>query len=77
MSKVLMAQSPEEINNIIQLRYKILRQPWNKPIETATDELELESVNAFITSHAGEVIACGRLQNNGKGIGQIRYMAVD
>lgn len=64
------------INKIINLRYDILRKPWNKAKDTATDELEEQSLNAYIEDQ-GNVIACGRLQNNGNGIGQIRYMAVD
>jgi N-acetylglutamate synthase-like GNAT family acetyltransferase len=66
---------PKTIEKIIQLRYDILRKPWDKPIETATDELENQSMNAYI-EHEGIVIACGRLQNNGNRTGQIRYMAV-
>jgi N-acetylglutamate synthase-like GNAT family acetyltransferase len=69
------SNDPKTLEEIIQLRYEILRKPWNKPIETATDELENQSVNAYI-EHKGALIACGRLQDNGKGIGQIRYMAV-
>ncbi len=64
------------INQIIDLRYTILRKPWNKPKETVTDDLEETSINAFIQFNE-TVIACGRLQNNGNGIGQIRYMAID
>lgn len=64
------------IDKIINLRYDILRKPWDKPKNTATDELEEQSINAYI-EYQGNVIACGRLQNNGNGIGQIRYMAVD
>lgn len=66
---------PELIEAIIQLRYDILRKPWDKPKETATDELESQSVNAYIEEQ-GKIIACGRLQNNGGGTGQVRYMAV-
>ena len=44
MNSVKQAAKKDELDAIIQLRYKILRQPWNKPIETATDELEMESV---------------------------------
>lgn len=66
---------PKLIEAIIQLRYEILRKPWGKPKETATDELESQSVNAYIEEQ-GKVIACGRLQDNGGGIGQVRYMAV-
>lgn len=66
---------PKLIEAIIQLRYEILRKPWDKPRETATDELEGQSVNAYIEED-GLIIACGRLQDNGGGTGQIRYMAV-
>ena len=38
--------------------------------------MEETSVNACIEEN-GKAIACGRLQNNGEGVGQIRYMAVD
>ena len=38
--------------------------------------MEASSVNAYIQSN-NKVIACGRLQNNGEGVGQIRYMAID
>ena len=76
MNKVQIANSQNTINQIIDLRYAILRQPWNKPKDTATDDLEGNSINAYIEQDE-DVIACGRLQDNGKGIGQIRYMAVD
>lgn len=66
---------PGIIEAIISLRYEILRKPWDKPKATATDEQEYHSVNAYIEEN-GRIIACGRLQDNGQGIGQIRYMAV-
>lgn len=75
MCKVQLANTQNVINQIIDLRYIVLREPWDKPKDTATDELELSSINAYIESN-GEVIACGRLQDNGSGLGQIRYMAV-
>jgi len=75
MYQVKITSNPIEINRIIDLRYDILRKPWNKPKETATDELENTSINGYIEKN-GEIIACGRLQNNGSGVGQIRFMAV-
>lgn len=75
MHHVQIANDPEIIQHIIDLRYEILRKPWDKPRETATDELEDKSINAYIAVN-GIVMACGRLQDNGSGIGQIRYMAV-
>lgn len=75
MYRVQLANSQNVINQIIDLRYIVLRMPWNKPKETATDDLELAAINAYIENN-GKIIACGRLQNNGNGIGQVRYMAV-
>ncbi len=75
MYQVKIANSLKNINLIIDLRYTVLREPWNKPKHSVTDDLELSSVNAYIEQN-GEVIACGRLQDNGFGIGQVRFMAV-
>jgi N-acetylglutamate synthase-like GNAT family acetyltransferase len=77
MYTVKLCSTAEELEAIIDLRVKILRRPWSQPRETATDELEGTSVNAFIGNEKGQVIACGRLQENAGKVGQIRYMAVD
>lgn len=74
---VKFVQTPEELNKVIELRYLILRKPWSQSKETASDNLELSSYNAYIENEAGEIVACGRLQENENKIGQIRYMAVD
>jgi N-acetylglutamate synthase-like GNAT family acetyltransferase len=76
MYKVQIADNQNAINQIINLRYYILRKPWNQPKETATDGMEDKAINAFIKVNE-KVVACGRLQDNEGGIGQIRYMAVD
>jgi predicted GNAT family N-acyltransferase len=70
------AQSSAELEAIIRLRNEILRKPWDQPLETATDDLEQQSLNAYISDENGEVIACGRLQENPGNVGQVRYMAV-
>jgi N-acetylglutamate synthase-like GNAT family acetyltransferase len=77
MYTVKQAISEKEIEAILQLRYKLLREPWNQPYETSSDGNEESSVNAYIEDSAGKIIACGRLQENENKIGQIRYMAVD
>ncbi len=68
--------TPSIVEQIIDLRYEVLRKPWNQTRISATDDLEEISINAYIETN-GEIIACGRLQNNDNRIGQIRYMAVD
>lgn len=76
MYTVHIANTQSQINGIINLRYDILRKPWDQPKETSTDGMEESAINAFIEDNE-KIIACGRLQDNGRGIGQIRYMAVD
>lgn len=76
MYQVEISNSEKNIEAILELRYTILRKPWSKTKETVTDDLEATSVNAFIQLD-NNVVACGRLQNNGNGVGQIRYMAID
>ncbi len=73
---VQLAHNDETIQRIIQLRYLILRQDWQQSIESATDELEATSYNAYIENENTDIIACGRLQINTNNIGQIRFMAV-
>ncbi|MDF2450304.1 MAG: acetyltransferase, family [Bacteroidota bacterium] len=73
--EIKFANKEVELKKIIELRYLVLREPWNQPLDSATDNLEQSSVNAFIEED-GKVMACGRLQDNGQGVGQIRYMAV-
>lgn len=63
------------LEKIIDLRYEVLRLPWNQSRESATDLQESECVNAYIEVE-NTIIACGRLQENAPGIGQVRYMAV-
>lgn len=77
------AETKEDLIRILQLRYKILREPWKQSIESATDDMELKSINAYIENENKEVIACGRLQEKeilteGSPVksGQIRFMAV-
>lgn len=76
MFTVKEAQNKNDVERILQLRYDVLRAPWNQPIDTATDSIEEKCVNAYIEDENGKVIACGRLQKNENKIGQIRFMAV-
>ena len=75
--EVHISKNPAVFQNILQLRYTILREPWHQSKASATDDLEETSYNAYILSDTSDVIACGRLQENENKVGQIRYMAVD
>lgn len=75
--EIKQAITKQEVEAIIDLRYKILRKPWDQLKETATDGLEETSINVFVAGENGVALACGRLQENENKVGQIRYMAVD
>jgi N-acetylglutamate synthase-like GNAT family acetyltransferase len=68
--------SPHKLKQIIDLRYEVLRKPWQQPYDTSTDGLEENAYNALLEDEPGIVLACGRLQVNTNITGQIRYMAV-
>lgn len=72
---VQIANTNECVLKIIELRYNVLRKPWGKSAETATDEIENECINAYIEIN-NEIVACGRLQKNNIDTGQVRFMAV-
>lgn len=74
--KAIFADNPKNIEKILELRFKILREPWGQSKESSSDGNEDTSYNAFIEDEKGNAIACGRLQTNDVNTGQIRYMAV-
>jgi predicted GNAT family N-acyltransferase len=73
---VLESNKESQLAKIIALRYEILRRPWGQPYDSSRDELEEQSINAYIEDRDNNVIACGRLQKNDARTAQVRYMAV-
>jgi predicted GNAT family N-acyltransferase len=65
-----------ELKQYYNLRYLILRKPWNQPVSSTKDEWENQSIHVLMLDENNEAVACGRLQLNSKEEGQIRSMAV-
>ena len=65
-----------EFEQYYNLRWKILRQPWNQPRGSEKDEKEEESIHIMVV-HNNKVIGCGRGHFNSPIEAQIRYMAVE
>ena len=74
--KIIEPESTEELKKYFDLRYEILRKPWNQPYNSTKDEWEDQSIHVLMLDDNNEAIACGRLQINSKSEGQIRSMAV-
>ena len=69
-------KTKEEFEQYYDLRWKILRQPWNQPRGSEKDEKENESIHIMLI-HNDKVIGCGRGHFNSPTEAQIRYMAVE
>jgi predicted GNAT family N-acyltransferase len=76
MYKIIEPNSSQEWEKYYNLRYEILRKPWNQPVTSTKDEAENISVHLLMMDENGEAVAAGRLQLNSKDEGQIRSMAV-
>jgi len=76
MEYIIEPKTEEELEKYFNLRYEILRKPWNQPLSSTKDEWEGQSIHVLMLDEKKEAIACGRLQLNSKEEGQIRSMAV-
>jgi predicted GNAT family N-acyltransferase len=76
MEKIIEAKTSDELEKYYELRYEILRKPWNQPVSSTKDEWEDQSIHILVLDNDNNAIACGRLQLNSKEEGQIRSMAV-
>ncbi len=75
--KVVKPESEKEFELYFDLRYKILRKPWEQPRGSERDDEDETSFHRMIIEDSTkEAVAVGRLQFNSKDEAQIRYMAV-
>jgi predicted GNAT family N-acyltransferase len=74
--KIIEPKTEREVEQYYNLRYEILRKPWNQPRQSTKDEWEDQSIHILMLDDNDNAIACGRLQLNSKEEGQIRSMAV-
>ncbi len=69
---------PEEkdMDQYFELRWRILRKPWNQPRGSEIDEMDDRAIH--LAAYDGDrIVAVARLHFNSEEEAQIRYMAVD
>jgi ribosomal protein S18 acetylase RimI-like enzyme len=66
-----------ELDTYYDLRWRILRQPWDQPRGSERDELDAASYKLMFKKPDGQAVAVGRLHFNSPDEAQVRYMAVD
>ena len=69
-------QTEIELQQYYDLRWRILRAPWQQPRGSERDEYESTAIHAMAADSQGNVIGVARLHQTDKTTAQIRYMAV-
>ena len=69
-------KTKKEFEKYYDLRWRILRAPWNQPRGTEKDDLEDKSIHIMVYNR-GKVLGVGRAQFNSSEEAQIRYMATE
>lgn len=67
----------EEFSQYYQLRWQILRKPWQQALGSEQDTQELYAIHRMIIDEKAKISAVGRLEKVTEKQGQIRFMAVD
>lgn len=74
--KILAPTTESDYEKYFDLRWRILREPWQQPRGSEKDELENMSHHLMACDETNNVIGVGRLHALSDSQGQIRYMAV-
>lgn len=65
-----------ELEQYYQVRWQILRQPWQQPIGSEQDDLEAQSYHRIIVDDIDNIVGVGRLHKYSQDHAVIRYMAI-
>jgi thioesterase domain-containing protein len=68
--------TPEHWQAYYQLRWQVLRAPWQQPAGSERDELESQAYHLMLIDDKDQIQAVGRLHQQDAQTGQIRFMAV-
>lgn len=70
-------KSDAEFNAYYDLRWRVLRKPWDMPVGSERDDGDASASHFMAVLEHGKIVGAGRLHFNSAIEGQIRYMAVD
>jgi thioesterase domain-containing protein len=77
MMKTLRAPiTVEEYSKYYQLRWQVLRKPWQQPPGSEQDTQEQSAIHRMVIDDHNNVLAVGRLDKATKTRGEVRFMAV-
>ena len=67
-------RTPAEWENYFDLRWRVLRAPWNQPRGSEKDDRETDSEHLMIVGPDSSALAVGRLHFNTPTEAQVRFM---
>jgi predicted GNAT family N-acyltransferase len=76
-SMLVTPKSAAEFEKYFDLRWRVLRAPWQQPRGSEQDDFESKSQHLMIVDPDGQALAVGRLHFNSSSEAQIRFMAVE
>ena len=68
--------SPEDWEQYFDLRWRVLRAPWEQPRGSEKDDRETESIHLMALDADRRALAVGRVHLNSPTEAQVRFMAV-
>ena len=74
--RIIEPASPADFQQYYELRWKILRAPWNQPRGSERDSRDADSTHLMMIDNRDVAVAVARLHFNSIREAQIRYMAV-
>jgi predicted GNAT family N-acyltransferase len=74
--RIIQPSSNVEWETYFQLRFEVLRKPWNEPIGSEKSEDDATSLHALIIDNSDKAIAVSRIHQSANNQLQIRFMAV-
>ncbi len=75
--QIITPQTPAQFDAYYELRWQVLRAPWQQPRGSERDEHEASATHRMVIDNTLQVRAVGRLHSLDADTGQLRYMAVD
>ena len=75
--KIIEPATAKEFEQYYDLRWKILRAPWNQPRDSERDTDDESSTHLMVLDDNNRLIGVGRLHFNSIREAQIRFMAID
>lgn len=77
MLQIAKPETPEQFDEYFDLRWRILRAPWDRLRGAEKDEFDEEAEHVTVRDQNGRLLGVGRLHFNTEQEAQIRYMATE